>query len=274
MLLKSKLRHSLWSGSSAMAHPLEALVGDPWRLLETVLNGPLHPGGRAATEDLLDRAAVGSETRLLDIGCGAGDALDLARERGAEGVGLDRQPTDDGDVQGDLLALPFREAGFDVVLGECVLCLSPDLGRTLDDIERILKPGGRLAFSDITVEGRPPTLPAPIDELLCLNGPRERADIRRQMEHAGFEIKEIRTHRDDLLAMRDRLSDALDYERLVSALGDRGTRLREGATDLERAIESGRIGYVSIIATPESPTAAADSPPTASERAPRRETPR
>jgi hypothetical protein len=85
--------------------------------------------------------------------------------------------------------------------------------------------------------------------LLCLDDPRSQADIRQQL-HAGFEIKERRTHRDDLLAMRDRLGDALDYERLVSALGDRGTRLREGANDLERAIESGRIGYVSIIATP------------------------
>jgi arsenite methyltransferase len=233
-----------------MGHSLESLLGDPWRLLETALDGPLHPGGREATENLLDRAAVGSETRLLDIGCGAGDALGLARERGAESVGLDRQPTDAGNVQGGLMALPFREAGFDVVLGECVLCLSPDLARTLEDVERILKSGGRLAFSDITVEGQLPTLPAPIDELLCLDGPRERADIRRQMEHAGFEIREMQTHRDDLLAMRDRLGDAVDYERLVSALGDRGTRLRKGATDLEHAIESGRIGYVSIIATP------------------------
>jgi arsenite methyltransferase len=254
MLLQSKLRTSLWSGSSAVAHPLEALLENPWRLLETVLDGPLHPGGRAATEDLLDRAAVGSETRLLDIGCGAGDTLGLARERGGQAVGLDRQSTDVGDVQGDLLALPFRESGFDVVLSECVLCLSSDLGRTLEDVERILKPGGRLAFSDITVEGRLPTLPAPIDELLCLDGPRERADIRQQLEQAGFEIREIQTHRDDLLAMRDRLGDALDYERLMDALGDRGTHLREGATDLERAIESGRIDYISIIATPESPT--------------------
>jgi arsenite methyltransferase len=253
-----------------MGHPLEALLGDPWRALETVLDGPLHPGGREATENLLDRAAVGSGTRLLDVGCGAGDALDLARERGAEGVGLDRQPTEASDVQGDLTALPFRETGFDVVLGECVLCLSPDLGRTLTEVEHILKPGGRLALSDITVEGEPPTLPAPFDELLCLNGPREREHIRQQVEHAGFEVKDSQTHRDDLLGMRDRLGDALDYERIMSMLGDRETRLREGATDLENAIESGKIGYVSVIATPESSATVADSLATASERMPRK----
>lgn len=239
--------------SSTVQHPLEALLRDPWRLLETVLDGPLHPGGRQATEDLLERAAVGSGTQLLDVGCGAGDALRLARERGAQAVGLDRQPTDTGAVQGDLISLPFREEGFDVVLGECVFCLSPDRGRTLEDIHRVLQPGGRLALSDVTVAGTPPDLPAPFDELLCLDGPRERTHIRQRIAHAGFEIDEVRTHRDDLLTMRDRLQNAFDHERL-DVLGDRGTRIRDGAKELENAVESGRIGYVSFIATRESYT--------------------
>jgi arsenite methyltransferase len=126
-------------------------------MLEIVIDGPLHPGGREATGDLLDRAAVDSETQLLDVGCGAGDALRLAREREARAVGLDHQPTVTGAVQGDLTSLPFREESFNVVLGECVLCLSSDLERTLAEIERLLKPGGRLALSDVTVAGTTPT---------------------------------------------------------------------------------------------------------------------
>lgn len=238
--------------TETMPNPLEAMLSDPWRTLELVLDGPLHPGGGDATEALLDRASVRNETRLLDVGCGAGDALDLARERGAQAVGLDRQPTETGTVRGDLTALPFRAHSFDVVLGECVLCLSPDLGRTLDDIVRTLKPGGRLAFSDVTVAGAPPELPAPIDELCCLDGSRERTHICQQIEGAGFEIDNVRTHREDLLAMRDRLLERLDVERLVDALGDRGTQLRDGANKLEAAVESGRIGYVSIVATRQS----------------------
>lgn len=234
-----------------MQHPLEALLSDPWRMLESVIDGPLHPGGKDATDDLLDRAAVDSETRLLDVGCGAGDALGLARERRAHAIGLDRQPTETGVVQGDLTVFPFRDNSFDVVLGECVLCLSA-LGSTLEGIERLLKPGGRLAFSDVTVAGPPPELPAPIDELLCLDGPRQRTHILQQIEYAGFAIDNVRTHRDDLLAMRDRLTDALDYERLVDALGDRGARLRDSANELEDAVESGRIGYVSVVATRQS----------------------
>lgn len=232
-----------------MEHPLAAMLTDPWQLLELALDGPLHPGGRDATEQLLDRAAVNEETRVLDIGCGAGESLHLARDRGARAIGLDRAPTTAGSVQGDMTSLPFRDDSFDVVLGECVLCLSPALDRTLSGVERVLKPGGRLALSDVTVEGEPPELPPPIDELLCLDGPRERAHIRQQIRNAGFEIDDVRTHRDDLLAMRDRIEDNLDYERLVTALGDRGADLRDGVEELEEAVVSGRIGYVSIVAT-------------------------
>lgn len=232
-----------------MPHPIDAVFGDPWRLLEVVLDGPLHPGGKAATADLLDRAAVDSGTSVLDIGCGAGGALRLASERGAQAVGLDHEPRGTDAVRGDMTEIPFQDASFDAVLGECVLCLSPDLERTLSDVKRILKPGGRLALSDVTVEGKPPEVPAPIDEVLCLEGPRERTYVRQQVARAGFEIEDVQSHRDDLLAMRDRVRDSLDYERLDAVLGDRGSRLRNGATELDAAIESGRIDYVSMVAT-------------------------
>jgi hypothetical protein len=49
--------------------------------------------------------------------------------------------------------------------------------------------------------------------------------------------------------MRDRLTDIFDYDRLVDAIWDRGARLRDGAVALEDAIESGRISYISVVAT-------------------------
>lgn len=235
-----------------MQHPFDAALRDPWQLLKLALDGPLHPGGREATETLLDRAAVDEQTRLLDIGCGAGDSLHFARERGAHAIGLDRKPPGTDAVRGDMAALPFRDNSFDVVLGECVLCLSPALDRTLSDVNRILHPGGRLALSDVTVAGDPPDLPPPIDELLCLDGPREQDAICQEIATAGLEIDDVRTHREDLLAMRDRLRDALDLDRLVDVLGDRGTRLRDGTTELEAAVEAGQVGYVSIVATSQS----------------------
>ncbi|WP_424016380.1 class I SAM-dependent methyltransferase (plasmid) [Halorientalis pallida] len=187
----------------------------------------------------------------MDVGCGAGDGLELARDRGARAIGLDRQPTGRDAVRGDMTSLPFCDASFDVVLAECVLCLSGDLRRTLNEIDRLLEPGGRLALSDVTVQGPTPTLPPPIDGLLCLDGPREPAHLRDQIGAAGLEIVDERSHREDLLEMRDRIRDALDGERIATLLGD-SDRLRDGARELEAAVQSGRIGYVSIVATSRS----------------------
>jgi len=227
---------------------LNAMLQDPWRLLDAVVDGPLHPGGRDATEQLLDRAGVGESTRFLDVGCGAGDALNAARERGANAVGLDRDPTGDRVVRGDMVALPFADDSFDAVLGECVLCLSSSLADTLADIERVLKPGGRLAFSDVTVEGDAPVIPAPFDEVLCLDGPREQDYIRDRVEGAGFEVEEIRTHHQDVLEMRDRIRESVDIERYASLVGS-DNELQAGMQELEAAVESGRVGYISVVAS-------------------------
>lgn len=255
-------------------HPIDAALADPWGTLGLVLGAPLHPGGTDATEALLERAGVTRKTWLLDVGCGAGDALRLARERGAHAVGLDREPRGGaidrkpsgvvvgrptGDVdhrgpvygvfRGDLTRLPVRDASVDVVLSECVLCLSPDVARSLAECRRVLDAGGRLAISDVVVEGDLPDLPAPLAEALCLGDPRNRDETRDRLEDAGFEIRDVRDHRDDLLDMRDRMTDWIDYEGLLGAFGERGQRLLDAVDALDAAAEEDRLGYVSIVAT-------------------------
>jgi SAM-dependent methyltransferase len=230
---------------------LDTAMADPWGTLRTVLGEPLHPGGEDATRDLLDRAGVGPDTTLLDVGCGAGDALAVARDRDADAVGLDRDPRGPGTVRGDLAHLPFRDGRFDVVLAECVLCLA-DVDRGLREARRVLPAGGRLALSDVVVEGDLPDLPPALTEALCLSGERERDHLLGRVEAAGFAFDGgVVDHREDLLAMRDRLESRIDYVGLLGALGDRGQRLLAGVEALERAVDDGRVGYVSVVATAE-----------------------
>lgn len=230
---------------------LETAIRNPWSTLEYVLEGPLHPGGTESTVALLDRADVTSGTRLLDVGCGAGTSLALARERGADPVGIDHDPPA-GGIRGDLSTLPIRAGCVDVVLSECVVCLVPDRSRAFGEVERVLGSEGRLALSDIVVEGTAPDLPPVIEETLCLSNTAAQSELVETVESSGFVVEEVHNHRDDLLAMRDTIENRVDYRPLLQLLGERGTQLLNAIDEVEDAVESGRVGYVSLVAAVES----------------------
>lgn len=230
---------------------LESALADPWGTIRPFVDGPLHPGGREATERLLDGAGVGGDTRLLDVGCGGGEAVALARERGASAVGVDVRPRTDGVLRAEATRLPLRTGAFDVVLAECVLCLAADYPAALAETRRVLGPDGRLAFSDVVVDGELSDVPETMAEALCLTGRRDRRTVLGGIEAAGFELREVRGHREELLAMRDDLASAVDYEGLLGVLGETGRRALDGLERLETALEEGRIDYVSVVADAE-----------------------
>jgi len=230
-------------------NPLELAMANPWTTLRAAHGGPLHPGGADSTEELLDRADVTEGTRLLDVGCGAGEAVSLARQRDARAVGLDVEPTGAGTVRGDMTRLPLREASVDVVLAECVMCLASERSRAVREARRVLKPDGRLALSDVVVDGALPDLPEPIARALCLRDARSREETVASLEREGLAVRGVRDHREDLLAMRDRIAGRVDFEAILGRLGDRGRRLLDGIDELETAVETGRVGYVSVVAT-------------------------
>jgi arsenite methyltransferase len=122
-------------------------TGNPFRL------GPLLPG-----------------ERVVDVGCGAGlDSLIAARMVGAEGhvIGVDMThdmlakariaAAEAGCArvtfhQGYAEALPVPDGWADVVISNGVLNLMPDKAAALNEMARVLKPGGRLQIADILVQ--------------------------------------------------------------------------------------------------------------------------
>lgn len=227
---------------------LDAALANPWSTLDTMLDGPLHPGGTEATGELLDQAAVGPGTRLLDVGCGAGEALSVARDRGADAVGIDPAPSADRALRGDAAALPVQTGSVDVLLAECVLCLT-DLEVTLGEANRVLRDGGRLALSDVVIDGDRPEVPKSVADALCLTGARSRDRLTDRIEAAGFDVEHVVDRHDDLLAMRDRVTERVDYEGLLGLMGERGERALAAIEDLEGAVEAGDVSYVSLVAT-------------------------
>ena len=99
--------------------------------------------------------------RVLDGCCGTGDLAVAARKAGAgEVIGLDfsarmlerarrKEPAIEW-IQGDLLELPFEDASFDAATVGFGVRNVADLERGLDELRRVLKPGGRVGILEIT----------------------------------------------------------------------------------------------------------------------------
>jgi SAM-dependent methyltransferase len=115
-----------------------------------------EPISLPAYEIVFERLTIGSGTRLCDIGCGAGLALQLAARRGARVAGLDasealleiareRLPLADLRV-GDMQALPYPDHDFDVVTGFNSFQFASSPVLALLEARRITKGGGVVAM--------------------------------------------------------------------------------------------------------------------------------
>lgn len=114
--------------------------------------------------------------------------LDTAR-RNAEKVGARNVSF----LKGDIESIPLPDQSLDVIISNCVINLAPDKGQVLSDAFRALRPGGRLAVSDIVFDGDLASLPVSEGELRaalhwagCFAGALTVRQYRDMLAAAGF----------------------------------------------------------------------------------------
>ena len=188
---------------------------------------------------------------VLDLGSGGGlDVLLAAQRVGPEGhvYGLDmtdemlavarRNAEKAGAsnvefLKGDIEAIPLPDASIDVIISNCVINLAPDKGQTLREAFRVLRPGGRLAVSDIVIDGDLSGLPVSEEQIRaalswagCIAGALTMSQYRQLLAEAGFERVSIDVHQryapEDLLEESPETLSALPAD-VVSQLVGRFT---------------------------------------------------
>jgi SAM-dependent methyltransferase len=148
---------------------------------------------------------------VLDLGSGGGiDVLLSARRVGPAGKAYGLDMTDEmlalarenqqksglanvEFLKGEIEQIPLPDNTVDVIISNCVINLSADKDRVLSEAFRVLKPGGRLAVSDVVVRGEMP--PEVRRSMLlwvgCIAGALEDSDYIAKLRQAGFDAIDI-----------------------------------------------------------------------------------
>ena len=177
---------------------------------------------------------------LLDLGSGAGfDAFIAAPKVGSTGrvIGVDmtaemlakarknvaafRERTGLDNVEfrlGEIEHLPVADTSVDVIISNCVINLSPDKPQVWREMARVLKPGGRVAVSDLALL-KP--LPAPVVEMVealvgCIAGAVLMGETERMAREAGLTEIRLNPKKGYVAAMTD-WKDPL-YQKIIGHL--------------------------------------------------------
>ena len=182
------ITRNLYDASEKAALPADAVAaslgcGNPTALAqlqpgETVLD--LGSGG--GIDVLLSAKRVGPTGKAYGLDM-TDEMLALARENqkkaGAQNVEF---------LKGTIENIPLPDNTVDVIISNCVINLSGDKDRVLREAFRVLKPGGRLAVSDVVIRGEvPPEIRKSMELWVgCMAGALQESEYREKLTAAGF----------------------------------------------------------------------------------------
>ncbi|MXZ90210.1 MAG: class I SAM-dependent methyltransferase [Chloroflexi bacterium] len=236
-------------------------------LARLILGDSLHPGGLRATNRLGRAMGLQPGWHVLDLACGIGtSATALSRvfrchvtglELGAVAAENSRQraleqsvPANVAFVRGDAEMPPFRSGAFDAVIIECATSLFADKPSAIREVRRLLRPGGVIGLSDVTVEpgSLPPELDSTVGMMLCLTDALPAGGYQTLLESAGFKVVERTDLSGEVLSL---LAEVRGKLNLRHTLGQTAPGVADDLTSIapdllervENLVQRGQIGY-------------------------------
>jgi len=238
-----------------------------------VLGESYHPGGLALTRRLAEGLGLRGGHRVADIASGPGaTACSLAVEYGvtvdgvdlgesavgraharAEGAGLS------GNVRfhlGDAEHLPLPDNTFDALVCECAFCTFPDKAAAAAEFARVLRSGGRVGVTDVTVAetGLPPELTTLAAWVACIADARPVRQYTEILATAGLRMIRVEAHDDAIARTIDQIEARLGLLLRMTAVD----RLAQAGVDVDavlrytglakQAVADGVLGYTLLIA--------------------------
>lgn len=233
-----------------------------------LLGRSFHPSGLELTRTLSERLKLAPEDRLLDVASGNGtSAIFIAKEFGCGVVGVDYgsenvqksremarlEGVENVDFRvGDAEELPFESGIFDAVISECALCTFPNKEKAASEMFRVLRVGGRVGITDVTIaneDALPEDMRDMIYRISCIADAKSIEGYETILKNAGFRNIRSERHDDALVNLVEQIKRRVFLMEMVIGLGKLDIDLEEGKRMIHRAlneIEKGTLGYALI----------------------------